>query len=108
MFPDVKVEERTLRMPTSGGRERTVTFPAPIAQVLGCSAGIAVRCETDPYTLRDRNVFGVTTGAAGVWRVDARIAGSVCTGLSSEGGRLLATLEDGSQVAIDPATGRLL
>ena len=107
MLEGVTVEERTIRMPVDGGRERTVTFPSPIAEVLHCLSGVVVRCEADPYVLKDRNVFGVTAGE-GVWRVDARIAGSVCTALAVQGERLLATLEDGRQVTIDPRTGRLL
>lgn len=108
MLEDAKVQERTIRMPAPGGRERTVTFPSPIAEVLGCASCIAVRCEPDPFTLKDRNVFGVTE-SHGVWRVDARIAGSVCTTIEeAQDGRVLATLEDGRQIAVDPLTGRLL
>ncbi len=108
MLTRVRLEERTIRIPLSSGTERTVTFPTRIAEVVGFAQVVAVRCDADPYMLQDRNVFGVTDTSAEVWRVDARMAGSICTGLSAQGEHLIAALGDGRAVLLDPMTGRLL
>ncbi len=108
MLTKVRVEERTIRIAMAAGTERSVTFPSPIAQVVSFAMAVAVRLETDPYVLRDRNVFGVTDSTASVWRVDAGAAGTVCTGLRAVGERLVAMLDDGREVAVDPMTGKLL
>ena len=108
MLTKVKVEERTIRMQTGAGVERSVTFPTPIAQAVGFAEVVAVRLEPDPYVLQDRNVFGVPAAVSEVWRVDAGLAGTVCTMLSAAEGRLVASLDDGRDVLVDPATGKLL
>lgn len=105
---NVRVDARTLRMERPGGSERSITFPTLIAQTVGFAEVVAVRCEPDPYVLRDRNVFGVTNAESSVWRVDSGIGTSVCKELSIEGGHLVARLEDGRQVALDAMTGKLL
>lgn len=107
MLAKVKVQERTLRLESDGGRERTVTFPAAIVQTLGFADVIVVRLEPDPYLVQDRNVFGVTVTPSEVWRVDPSLRGCVCVALAVEAGRLIASLEDGRQVALDPLSGRL-
>ncbi len=108
MLTKVRVEGRTIRIAMASGTERTVTFPSPIAQLVGFAQAVAVRLEPDPYILKDRNVFGVTDNTASVWRVDSVIAGAVCTSLAAAGERLVAALDDGREVAVDPMTGRLL
>ncbi len=108
MLAKVQVQERTIRVALPEGTERTVTFPTAIAQVVGFREVVAVRCEPDAYTMRDRNVFGVTDVSGEVWRVDARIAGSVCTEIAAQAERLVASLSDGRVVALDPMTGKLL
>ena len=102
-----RVQERTLRLEVDGGRERTVTFPAAIVQTLGFAEVVVLRLEPDPYLVQDRNVFGVKAAPSEVWRVDARLAGCVCVALTAEAGRLIAWLEDGRQVVLDPMSGRL-
>ncbi len=108
MLTKVEVQERTLRVALPGGAERTVTFPTGIAQVVGFREVVVLRCEPDPYTMQDRNVFGVPDAAREMWRVDQRLAGSVCSALAAQGDALLASLADGRTVALDPMTGQLL
>ena len=108
MLTKVQVQERTLRVALPDGSERTVTFPTGIAQVVGFKEVVAIRCETDPYTIQDRNVFGVPDDAREMWRVDQRLAGSVCSALAAKGDALVASLADGRTVRLDPMTGQLL
>lgn len=102
----VHVDARTVHIEAVDGMRRTVTFPSEIAQVLELRHGVALRLRTDPYSLPDRNVYGVQEDLQTVWRLDASFAGAVCTELVDLGDRLRCLLAGGGTVEIDPSTGR--
>ena len=93
------------------GGER-VSFPYPVAEALAYGERIVVvRLDIPTGEIFNENVYGLTPQGRTLWQVPRRThvyEDSPYTTLARDGERLLLVNWDGTEITLDPATGRLL
>ncbi len=96
---------------TSDGLVKDIQFEWPVVETVMAGDTFVVRIDPMPGTCDNENVFGISQDGCIVWQVGKRrhiYNDSPYTGLTIVDGKLVLSNWDGTDLVVDPPSGRVL
>lgn len=105
-----EIDDKNLKL-LSSEDEKIISFAYPIRQVIKFNDCLVVRLESDIGQIYNENVFGISNEGKVLWQIEPMphvYNDSPYTGLGQEGNSAKLSNWDGTDLIIEPYTGRII